>query len=169
VISFGFNSTLTSALSVFSSAASVVTVIDSDRSPISSFAFTRRMLPPVTGMAVWVNVLKPCSAARSVYVPGRTFRTVYAPCSSETASSARPVVSLVSVMLTPGMAPPESSVTVPVTLPYNACAESEAGNSHVATASRTPSRHRRVVRVMGFMMDCLRRSSRVGRPGEPEP
>ena len=135
MISFGCSCTLTSALSVLSSAASVVTVIDSVRSPISSEALTRRMLPAVNGIPVCVNVLNPCSEAASVYEPGRTLRIVYAPSPSVVVSSLSPVPSLVTVTVTPGMDAPVLSVTVPVTLPYRACAFALPARASQAQAS----------------------------------
>ena len=62
---------------------------------------------------------------------------VIVPASSLTALRARPVPSLTAVTFAPGTAAPDSSVTVPVTLPYRGCASTEAGTAAIASASNT--------------------------------
>ena len=115
--SLALNADAVSALSVFSSATSDRTVIDSLNWPTSIFASTRLMEPAVIGTCCCTNSLNPWSVTFTSYVPGSTLVKVYAPVSFDTVLSTRFVSRFVISIVAPGMRAPEPSCTVPTTLP----------------------------------------------------
>ena len=137
------NEVATSARSVFSSGDPPVTVTVSVSSPTSSWKLMGVCASTLTTTDGTTAVLKLASSAFTSYVPGtsRSFRKK--PDSLVTTVSEVFRSMLVTVTLTPGRIPPLESVTVPLMLPYTACAASGRGTrAQQATRSGSASRRR---------------------------
>ena len=109
------------ALVVSISGASPVTVMVSSSAPISSVMSSPTNCCTLTGMAFRSNVLIPCTAAFTVYVPGSTAGNEYSPTPLVTVSRATPFRSLIIVTVTPGITPC-ASLTTPRSPPWDDCA-----------------------------------------------
>src|SRR6478609_8925436 len=96
---------------------------------ITMSAFTS---PPAT-VTVWAGASKPSSAAETRYEPALSVLVVYTPSPLVIVSTLERVDSLVTVIVTPGSAPPLTSFTTPVRTPGTPWAPAGAPFSRAAT------------------------------------
>src|SRR5262249_34204690 len=131
------------AFDVSISGASADTVIVSSTAPISStMSRVRNCWVPIRASRR-SNVLKPLTAARTVYTPGTTPGNEYSPTSFDAVSRTTPVSWLTSETVAPGITPC-ASLTVPRRPPWNDWANATVPASDT-TRTTTISRAQRMV------------------------